>query len=321
MFFIRSFTVCVIFAGYFLLLPAYAVAEDLIGSMIGSIYGSVTAPDGSIHQPSGDVDATVDINTADDGTTTATVTGRGACNAGLGVTVNFTATYNSATNTLSGTYTDAGSQTPREIIFSNTGGLNWTANVSGSTPSEEGLLPYDLIMDINLPNSAIYPGSTLPSERTYDGPLSSTIDVSASIIVPGLINETVNLSVLISGTWSATSVPQDNGSGSLTGTVNGTLTTPNPTSITVSGTTILLNLQSTFSGTLNSNTDGTIEFQGSWSDVEGFGGPMDFDIPVGSDGIPTSIDASFDGGFSVDTPMGTMSVPFNTSGSIPFIMN
>lgn len=321
MFFIRSFTVCVIFTGYFLILPAYAIAEDSIGSMIGSLYGPVTASDGKTHQANGAVDATVKIDIADNGAITATVTGSAASNAGLGIAIDFTATYNGATNTLSGTYTDTGTQTPQEIIFSNTGGLNWTANVSGNTPSENGLRPYNMSIDLGLPNAAIYSGTSLPSEKTYDGPISSTIDVSVPIVVGNFVNENVDLSVLISGTWSATSVPLDDGSVSLTGTVSGTLTTPEPASVTILGATGLVNLQSTFSGTLNTNTKGSIGFQGSFSDAEGYGGLLDFDIPIGPNGVPTSFNVSFDGSFVVDTPVGPMPAPFNTSSPVPFVIN
>jgi len=301
-----------------LLFSSTAIAASSIGSFIGSISGSVTAPDGTTHQPSGSVSATVDITTDAGGNISATVTGRGACNAGLGVVVDFTAIYDATANTLTGTYTDSGSSIARAITFTNTGGLAWTAAVSGTAPSTAGLLPYDVTMNIELPNTAIHAGTTLPASSSYSGPVAGTLSVSSTVGAP--VNQTITLSPVLSGTWTATAVPLVDGSSRITGTVSGTMIAA-PVNITVMGQTVPVSLSATFSGSLHT-LNGALGFQGYWTDATGtYGGTMSMSIPVNPDGSINTFNVNYSGGFST-TQMGvTVPVTFTATGTIPLTMN
>ena len=303
---------------FLLLFSSAAIAASSIGSFIGSISGSVTAPDGTTQQCSGSVSSTVNITTDAGGNISATVTGRTACNTGLGVVIDYTATYNATANTLAGTFTDSGSSTARAMTFTNTGGLTWTAAVSGTTPSSAGLLPYNLTINIELPSTAIHAGTTLPASSNYSGPVSGTLSISSTVGAP--VNQTITLSPVLSGTWAATAVPLLDGSARITGTVSGTMIAP-AVNITVMGQTVPVSMNATFSGSLHT-ANGALEFQGNWTDSTGaYGGTMSMSIPVNPDGSVSNFNVNYSGGFSV-TQMGmTVPVSFTATGTIPLTVN
>jgi len=322
---LRKTSITALFLSCFLFLSSMAVAAPSTGSFTGSIHGPVTDANGVTQQLNGSVDATVAITTAANGSPAATITGTASSNVGLGVSVSFTATYNPATNALTGTYSDAGSATSNPIVFTFNGvggALSWSATISGTAPSPSGPLPYTgLIIDISLSTNAIYPGATLPAAQTFTGPLAGP-PLTVNVPLGAPINQTITIAPVISGSWTATAVPQMNGTVSFTGTVSGSLATTAPTIVTVptlgGPINIPVSINATFNGNLFTNAAGALEFQGNWVDASGNGGPMGFTVPINPNGSITSLNFNFTGGFTVSTPIGPFPVPFTASGSIPF---
>ena len=308
-----------------------AHAEDFVGSVVGDITGYVTDGNGNQISPQAAVSADIDVSIDDTtGNITANVNGSAACTGGLGVFFEFAGTYDSATGALAATVTDNTGTAAQSVTFQNQGGTNWTANISGTSPSSTGPRPYNLNVDLTLPVTALYSGSSFPSGTQFGGPLDSTFNASIPLSIPQAgINETVQVTLEIKGTWQASVVPLTDGSASLTGSVKGTFNSKDPVSLTVTtlgSQSISVPIQGTFGGTLISNdiSSGSVEFAGNWTETGGstsFGGDMKFNLPIGSDGSISSFNVSIDGAQSLDVMGLSITIPYQISGTIPVVFN
>ena len=325
----HKFAVAIIFS----LLPFTAFPQsDLIGGMVGTVTGLVENESGDFVEPQTALDAVVDINSAGGGDLTAVVDGVASCTGGLGMQVTFHVTFGYSDMTLSGFYTDIpnGKTLDKPILFEHTGGLNWTANITGSAPSATGKRAYDLNINITLPKEAIFPGEQYPDTRSYSGDLSQVVTVDVPIEIPVLsVNEVVSVDVALNGRWSAKTVPTSSSTPDINGTFNGSIEGVEPLSLTlnvpvIGEETLSLNIAGTFGGSLFVTSPTELTFFGSWAasaGEDGFGGDMNITVPLEKLSELTSMPFELNGNFSVDPDIPGVSpipVAFGVTGNFPF---
>jgi len=309
-----------------------AGAQDMaVGAMVGEVTGLVEDDEGNLVEPQASIDATVDIE-SDGSDITAVINGVASCTGGLGMQIQFHATYNHPTKTLTGFYSDVPNSPvlDKEITFINTGGLNWRAEISGNAPSATGTRAYDLALDITLPRKAIFPGEQYPNTKSYNGTLNTTVTVTVPLVIPLLnINESISVDVLLEGRWSAKTVPTDDDTVDLNGNVLGGITGLAPIQLTLNipgsdAETLSLDVAGTFGGSLFATSPTELTFAGSWAagtGQDGFGGDMMIILPLDDLANLTSMPFSFDGNFAVDPDIpgvDPIMVPFSASGLFPF---
>lgn len=288
-----------------LLLPITSFGQsDLIAPVVGSVTGLVQNDSGAMVSPQAAVQATV-VAKDNNGVITADVSGTASCTGGLGLHFAFEAQYNSSTNTFVGMYSDIPGFAPdKALSFTNNGGLSWTAELSGSAPSPTGLRDYDLSFNFEIPPTAIFTGNALPSDRTFQGSLSTTQTVVVPVNIPlAGINQDLNFNVEFSGSWSAVAVPQGDGSSVFTGQANGNFASSNTVTIAANipgfgAISIPVSISGSFGGSLFMIDENTVSFQGAWV---GSGANQTF-------GGNTTIDINF---------QDTSAFPFTVSGTLP----
>lgn len=304
-------------------------ADQYVAGMVGSLTGALTDSSGAKISITGKPAVDVSISVDASGKVSADITGSMGAN---GVYLNFSATYDAATNNLTGTYTDGHNATPKSIVFTSTGNLKWRAMLSGTLPDGK---TYTVVGDIEIPAGAIKAGAQHPTGQRLAGPITHTEPLSIPINIPQLgINETLTTTVIVDGSWSATPIVQNDGTVTITGDASGefrfsppisktfnasvtpypgyTISVPIPINIDVSG---------AFGGTLSgSPTSGNLKFIGNWSQNSAAGkagGALDIEVPIDPvSGQVTALKMKMGG----DLPPPVITLPTGIpSGTVPAI--
>ncbi len=268
-----------------------------------------------------------------DGSTSVTVSGAASVrDATLGsVYVPFTGTYNQATDSFSGTYTDPLGGSPQSFQFLRTAELTWRGRMTGTTATSSGARSYDLTVDVTVPPD-IYRSAVNLSGLRYSGPISATRPISIPLNIPEIgINTTETLNIIVNGNWSIQFGPGQPGSWVMSGRASGTfagdrtinltgqitqgpVTIPIPISISISG---------GFGGTLSGTAaDNNVRFTGNWTATSGdrsYGGNVDISLPVDMrSGQTPEMTAAFTGAISTQIG-GTIArtVPVDFSSNAP----
>jgi len=312
-----------------------AAADTMVGSMVGSVGGWVTDADG--HQQvspqttvSGDVAVSIDAQ----GAITATVTGTASCTGALNVHVNYSASYNTSTGALSGYYTDPANATHRSIEFTNQGGLRWQSSIVDSVVVNGQTRPYNITINLELPETALYGGSQFPADHPkLSGPLSSNLPLSVLVSLPDFgISQTISTTIAVAGQWAANVVPLANGGATITGRASGTYSSPTISlmaSVMGIPVPISFSLNGNFGGSLFQDNGGMF-FAGTYGEsMQGVGGvtvvysgDLLIEVPVNSAGSISQLPFSFNGSPQVSVSnFGSFTVPIAVSGIFPFSMN
>ena len=314
-------------------LASQAAADNMVGSMVGSIEGWVTNASGQQVAPQGAVSGDVAVSTDSQGNIVASVTGTASCTGGLGVHIDYSASYNTGTGELTGTYTDPADSTPRTILFTNQGGLQWQASVADSVVVDGQTRPYNITVNLNLPETAVYNGTQFPANNQLSGPMSTSLALNVPVSLPTIgINETINTTLTIAGQWVANVVPQADGSAVINGRASGTYSsTPISMTATIMGMQypISFSLNGTFGGSLFQD-NGTLFFAGTYGEsVQGgtivdvsYSGDLMIEVPVDTTGTVSRLPFSFSGSPQVSiSSLGSFTVPITISGEFPFSMD
>ena len=324
------------FSVFTILFSAQAWAQqDMIGAMIGDVTGLVEDDSGNMVAPEAAIDASVDINALGGGDLTAVIDGVAACTGGLGMQITFHAVFDYQSYSLSGHYTDIpnGKTLDKPILFEHTGGLNWTASVSGEAPSSSGPRAYDLQINVTLPKEAIFPGEQYPNTRSFNGDLNQTITINVPLEIPALsVSENLSVDVLLSGRWSVKTVPTSSATPDINGNVMGSIAGLAPILLTVNvpilgEETLSLDVAGTFGGSLFVTSPTELTFAGSWAasaGEDGFGGDMNITVPIDDLKNLTEMPFEFSGNFSVDPDIPGVSpipVAFEAIGAFPFSLD
>ena len=301
---------------------------QVVAPVVGSVNGQVTDASGNMVAPTGAMQATVSASDAS-GSLTATIDGTASTTGALGMALTFNASFDAASGSFVGLYTDKPGVSPdQDIVFTPTGGLSWSAQVAGAAPSSTGDRAYDLSLDFSIPEAAIFSGDAIPSDNVFTGSLSNSLTTSVPVVVPEIqLDQVIEFTFTVQGTWSATVVPQDDGSSAFTGHASGTFS-GGAEDMTVSvpllgSLTVPVSFNGAFSGNLYSVNETSLAFQGSWSAASGdqsFGGDVTITVPL------TDL-STFPFEFSGTMPMATgvvlmpfFNLPLNMAGSFPLTL-
>jgi hypothetical protein len=301
------------------------LADPLTGALQGSVSGTVQDDNGAMVAPQAAVQATIFAND-NNGNITATIEGSAACTGGLGLAISFTAQYDAATQGFTGMYSDTPGKAPdTPISFTNTGGLAWTAAVSGNAPSATGERAYDLEMAFIVDQEAIFPGPKLPADKRFGGQLNQTQVVQVPVSIPALqLDETLSVEVVFQGSWNAVAVPNKDGSSTFTGEASGSFSSPQASVLNVNTPngpmSIPVSVGGSFGGTLFYLSESEVAFQGAWvadGGGQAFGGDISVNIPLSDiSSFPFSIDGVMEISTGVEQ-MPSVSIPFSSSGAFP----
>jgi hypothetical protein len=264
------------------------------------------------------------------GSTSVTVSGSVSVrDATLGsVFLPFTGSYNQASDTFSGTYTDPTGGNTKSFQFTRTGDLTWRGRMNGTTATSGGARNYDLTVEVTVPAELYHSAIDLSGLR-YTGSVNITQPVSIPINVPEIgINTTESLNIGVTGTWNVQFAPGRPGVWVLSGQSSGTfagdrtinltgqvtqgpVTIPIPISIVISG---------AWGGTLSGTTaDNNVHFTGNWTATSGdrsFGGDVDISMPVDmSSGAPQNMTAAFSGAVGAQIGGAARAFAFAFSGN------
>lgn len=325
-------------------------ADQYVAGMVGSLTGTLTDSSGAKISITGKPAVNVSISVDATGKVSADITGAMGAN---GVYLNFSATYDAATNNLSGTYTDGQNTTPKPIAFTSTGNLKWRATLSGTLPDGKA---YTMVSDIEIPAGAIKAGAQFGTGQRLAGPITHTEPLSIPINIPELsISDTLTTTVIVDGSWSATPVVQNDGTVAITGEASGEFRLSPPISKTYTATVtppypgippisiqvpINIDVTGAFGGTLSGNpASGNLKFVGNWSENSSAGkasGSMDIDVPIDPvTGQVTALKMKMGGALQAPPPTialptgipagmiptpGALSIPNNIQPSIPFVL-
>lgn len=310
-----------------------AAAGTMVGSMVGSVGGWVTDADGRQVAPQSAVSGDVAVNIDAQGNIVATVTGTASCTGGLNVHVNYSASYNVSTGALSGTYTDPANATQRSIEFTNQVGLRWQGAIADSVVVDGQTRPYNITINLELPETALYSGNQFPDGKQLSGPLSSVLALNVPVNLPQFgISQTISTTITVAGQWAASLVPQTNGSTVINGHASGTYSS-SPISLTAT----VMGFQVPISFSLNGNfggslfqENGAMFFAGTYGESmlgEGgvtvtYSGDLLIDVPIDSAGSISQLPFSFSGSPLISvSSLPSFTVPITVSGIFPFSMN
>ncbi len=314
-----------------------AAASTMVGSMVGNVGGWVTDADGQQVSPQTAVSGDVAVNIDAQGNIVATVTGTASCTGGLNVHVNYSASYNVSTGALSGTYTDPANATQRSIEFTNQGGLRWQGAIADSVVVDGQTRPYNITINLELPETALYSGNQFPDGKQLSGPLSSVLPLNVPVNLPQFgIDQTISTTITVAGQWVASLVPQTNGSTVINGHASGTYSS-SPISLTATvnymgvpvTVPISFSLNGNFGGSLFQD-NGAMFFAGTYGESmpgEGgvtvaYKGDLLINVPVNAAGAISELPFSFNSSPVVSvSSFGSFTVPITVSGIFPFSMN
>lgn len=325
-------------------LASPAAASEMVGSVVGEIEGWVTNAAGEQVVPQGAVSGDVAVSISPEGVIVATVTGTASCTGGLGVHIDYVVAYDTATGDLSGYYTDPANATQRPIQLSlrEAGRLRWRGTIADSVVVDGQTRPYEIRIDLELPETALYNGSQFPAGFQLSGPLSTTMTVTGQVTVQEFgISETINTTVDVTGQWVASLVPDDGGT-AITGHASGTYTSPTIT-LSASGSfmgipwseQVSFTLNGQFGGSLFQDAGGVLFFAGTYGESMqnytgtipysvSYTGDMLIEVPVDAAGAISPLPCSFSGSPAVDVGssgmFGSFTVPISVSGVFPFSM-
>lgn len=272
------FLTCNMLAPFTLLIAITGHAQEtLIAPLIGSVSGQVQAPDGSLVEPTAAIDGTI-LASIDNGSITASIEGSASCTGGLGIHFTFAGQYDSATGNFSAQFSDTpgfAPDTAADIV--GIGNNTWQVSLSGKAPSDTGERDYDLQFEFQVPETAIFPGGKVPAANFYSGTLNQSISVPIDLNNSALgLNQSVDLSIDVSGSWDATSIPRIDSSADISGEASGTISsnsvqilvagaTPSTLEIPVTHTaTVPVPFQNTQLG-VNTTVNMVFEFNGTYS--------------------------------------------------------
>lgn len=308
-------------------LPIVGFAQqDLVGAVTGSLSGTVENAQGNMVAPEGAVQATVFATDNGNGNVTAIIEGSASCTGGLGLTITFSAQYDSTSGNFTGQYTDEPGATPDEdVVFSNSGGLNWSAHFSGTAPSSTGQRAYDLDFAFTIPDNAVFTGNKLPNDIVYQGSLSNQPTVEVPVNVPSIgLHETVTFNLNFDGSWKATAVPQANGGAVYTGEASGSFYGDGGTLVVtipfVGQQSFAVSAAGSFAGTLFTVSSSEVAFKGAWvanANDDDYGGDVEIVIPLDNyAAFPFTVQGQLEIATGV-SQLPSVLVPFTVSGSFP----
>ena len=318
------------FAIALFILPGFTFAQgDLVAAFTGGITGLVEADDGEMVPPQAAVQATI-VVVDSNGVVTADVSGTASCTGGLGLHFTFEAQYNANENTFVGMYSDIPGLAPNQALtFVNNEGYSWSALLSGVASSDSGPRAYDLSFNIQIPETAVFSGKTLPPDMVYGGSLEDTQSISIPLAIPlAGINQNLEFSVDFTGSWDATAVPLEDGSSVFTGQASGSFVSSNTVTVEASipqigVRSIPVTIDGSFGGNLFLIDEDTVSFQGSWvanGADQTFGGDINIDIEFqDTSSFPFSVSGTIPIATGI-AQLPTIEIPFAVSGQFPLSM-
>jgi len=301
----------------------------LTASVHGSVAGTVQNSAGGMVVPQSAVHGTVSAND-NNGAISATLEGTAATTGPLGMTLKFTAQYDPATQAFNGLYSDTPGQVPDiPLQFTNAGGLNWRATISGNAPSTSGERAYALNVNLVIESGAIYPQAALPADKVFSGRLDHQQTVQLPVNLPALqASQTLPLTMRFQGEWSATTFVDSAGKPLFAGTAAGSFSTLQPASLNIvpagGAMTVPVSIGGSFSGTLFAVSDTELSFKGAWVSLNSgqtLGGDISIRVPLQD---LSKFPYSLSGTAQVATgasQVPTLTLPFSASGEFPLALN
>lgn len=312
---------------------------NISGTMTGG--GATTTLDTSNTSISGD--ASFAINAAGD--LIVHISGMGASQ---GMAFRYEVDYDAVTMNLTGKVRDNTDNTPRDITFTNKGGLVWEARVQAGTGKNSSgtATTYDIVFNIVLPPESITMGSKFPANGRVNVDLGQTQQVSFPISVPLLnLNTTVSTSIITEGLMVVSLVPNSQGSFTVTGNVQGSFRMDQPIQVStqfaplpgIPAIPIDITVDATgrFSGVMTGDTaKNNLRFSGNWSAVAGdggtAGGTLDMPIPLDPTtyATPATAELSIAGAVTANTSgvpaayqsfVPTVATPFSQKVTVPLV--
>jgi hypothetical protein len=308
-------------------------APQYTGPMNTTVTGSITDSSGRRVAVTGSGHVEHRTVTSQAGSTSVTVSGAVSVrDATIGsVYAPFTGTYNAATDTFSGTYTDTlgGNATP--FTFSRSGQSTWRGRFTGSTSTSTGRATYDLTVETTVPPE-VYNSAMNLSGLTYSGPIGGSQSLSIPMNIPEIgVNTTATINISVTGNWTVQFAPGRPGTWVMSGRASGTFAGDRPISVTGQITQgpvqipipISVSISGGFGGTLSGTVgDNNVRFAGNWTATAGdqsFGGNVDISVPIDmSSGRAPDMSAAFSGALGVQVMgMATRSIPVTFSSNSP----
>lgn len=306
-----------------------ASSAPLTASVQGSLTGTVQNSAGAMVAPEGAVHATIHAND-NNGVITATLEGVAAGSGALGIALTFTAQFNAATQSFTGLYSDTPGQLPdTPIQFDHTGGLSWRATLNGLAPSASAERAYNLILDLNIPPSAIYAQADLPSEKTFRGQLLRQQSQSLAVSLPEFqTSQTITLEMKYEGNWNASTFTDSAGNTRFTGAAKGTIRTLQAPALTIvpagGALTVPVAISGDFSAALVAASSSELAFKGAWvsnNSAQTLGGDISIRVPLSD---TSRFPFTMNGMARIltgATQLSTLTLPFSASGDFPLALS
>lgn len=196
-----------------------SAGQEYSGSFTASINAQVTDTSGK--SKASRCTASTDLSALATSSVTIDTSGTVVCEDG--VLINFVATFDPASQSLSGSFSDNLGNSGKPIVFTPNGAaLSWTATIAGTASKAGQVQSYQASVVITLPPQAIYAGKR-PANSRLSGPIKATNPVSIPLNIPQIgINQTVAFNIIVDGSWQIDIVPNASGA-SITGKVAGTV--------------------------------------------------------------------------------------------------
>ena len=307
----------------------WAAAAPLTAAIHGSLTGTVQNSGGGLVAPQGAVHGSISAND-NNGVITATLEGSAASTGPLGMALTFTAQYNAATQAFTGLYSDTPGQVPDlPLQFTNVGGLNWRAAISGNAPSPSGERAYALNLNVVIEPGAVFAQAALPASNVFSGRLDHQQTVQLPVNLPALqASQTVPLTMRFQGDWNATTFLDSAGKPVFTGSAAGTFSTVQTGSLTIVPTggamTVPVSIGGSFRGALFAVSDTELAFKGAWVSLNSGltqGGDISIRVPLQDlSRFPYSLTGTAQIGTGAPQ-VPTLTLPFSANGEFPLALN
>lgn len=304
-----------------------AQAGPLTAALHGSLSGTVENSGGGMVAPSGAVYATISAND-NAGSLSATLEGSAATTGALGLGLQFTAQYDPATGDFTGLYSDTPGVTPSlPLRLRNTGGLGWSASLSGTAPSSSGERRYALELQLQADSAALFAQASLPAANTFSGTLQRQVNLSLAVNQPALqAVQSLPLEMQFEGRWSASLVPDSAGGTRLSGQASGSFRTLQSAPLNVvpsSGAlSVPVAIGGNFQGSLFAVSPTEFAFKGAWvsQNNPALGGDISISVPMQD---LSKFPFSLNGTAQISTgasQLPSLSLPFSASSDFPLAL-
>ncbi len=302
-------------------------AGPLTAALHGSLSGTVENSAGGLVAPSGAVYATISAND-NAGSISATLEGSAATTGALGLGLQFTAQYDPATGDFNGLYSDTPGVTPSlPLRLRNTGGLGWSASLSGTAPSSSGERRYTLELQLQADPAALFAQASLPAANAFSGMLQRQVNLSLAVNQPALqAVQSLPMEMQFEGRWNASLVPDSAGGTRLSGQASGSFRTLQSAPLTVvpsSGAlSVPVSIGGNFQGSLFAVSPTEFAFKGAWvsQNNPALGGDISISVPLQD---LSRFPFSLNGTAQISTgasQLPTLSLPFSASSDFPLAL-